>query len=81
MKSTGFAKIGTASRSTMPYSSKDLPGPDRYSSQRVPKNLKQSPQAVFGSSVRQPLNVDPRTPGPGNYIIPSRAIEGRQQSL
>lgn len=50
MRSTGYAKIGTASRDTMPNSFKELPGPDRYSQQEVPKIFKADPRAVFGRS-------------------------------
>ena len=65
-------RMGTASRNNISREEASKPGPGNYEVS-PPKSGK---SIRFGSSVRQPLNGNSTTPGPGSYQVPSRAIEG-----
>ncbi len=82
MTSPPKVRFGSSNRKSMALvGTKDIPGPDRYDVSTALALKKANPKTIFGSSKRQPLNLPNSNPAPGDYKIPSKAIEGRANSL
>jgi hypothetical protein len=65
----------------IPITSRDIPGPDAYNIRDSDVTLKHEPRTVFGSGTRPPLMYVQDIPGPGNYKIPSKGVEGKKFTM
>ncbi len=77
LRNPATARIGTSVRQGLFTGAKDVPGPQSYNQNATVFYAENTPRTVFGTSQRQPISTAKQQPGPGEYSIQSRAIEGR----
>ena len=69
-----FFSFGVSSRESSVSHHNPPPGPGSYDPSFIDKP--DSSRIKIGTSIRRPLSANNKYPGPGNYNIPSRGVEG-----
>lgn len=81
LRSASNVKIGTSQREGIHTGSKNMPGPNHYTLRASSFTQRSDPRTVFGSGQRPPLAYLNSNPGPGNYAIPQRGVEGKKYTI